>query len=303
MARGDGAPIIPRPKFTRMNTYLTQKRENIIRQLQRQSRLPIENLALLKKYLSRSLAYSEVITFYDWECPPRFIDTSRDGRVFLSFDVDLRKIFQGKKIDQFTEFPCVVENRDLEDAFIGFLNGLGIRYRFVKFIADTNALYLAPESMTVLGKKKTIKKFREFKIRIATAMEQYPARTAVFLFTDVLKRYKRMYNEAFAVALRILERNPRELISEKTLKEQFERTRKHVGLRDLDEIKSFSLRTIASYAAEGIIFGLLTKTKTFSNCIWLNIREADQRTIEITNCLRVKKRLGKLPMIFPKGLQ
>jgi len=88
------------------------------------------------------------------------------------------------------------------------------------------------------------------------------------------------------------------LIPQSIWNQQLNRTQRHIGLKRQERIIEFSKRTVASYAAEGIVFELLSKTERFPNCIWLNTAEADRRTIEITNCLRVKKGIPKLPMIF-----
>ncbi|MEA3463798.1 MAG: hypothetical protein U9R14_01865, partial [Patescibacteria group bacterium] len=176
-----------------------------------------------------------------------------------------------------------------------------INFRFVKLIADTNAYYLTPESLKILGKKKVIHKFVEFKKLIIKYTNQYPADVDVYLFTDLIKNYKNIYDNFFNKTMFLLQKKSEKIISNKILQQQFKRIKNHLGFKNKNEIKNFAIKTIASYAAEGVVFDKLAKSKNFSNCIWLNIEEADQRTIEITNCLRTKSNLGKMPMIFPKS--
>ena len=88
------------------------------------------------------------------------------------------------------------------------------------------------------------------------------------------------------------------LLPEKIVSKQFQRTREHIGLQDPEKIKEFSIRTIATYAAEGMVFSELSETTEYSNCVWLNIEETDDRTIAITNSLRIKEGNGPLPMLF-----
>jgi len=276
------------------------KVDYIIQRIKQNSQMPIQNEFLFRIYLRQSLENKKPITFYNWECPPRFLDKTKAGQIFINYDVGLESVFKGKKIDKFTELPRVIEKSDQEKRILRFLDGLGIKYRFVKLIADTNAFYLTPESIKFLGQRKITKKFNEFENLISQQIKQYPAHTRVYLFTNLIKKYKKLYDDSFNYTLRLLQRNPEEIIPNKTLKQQFNRTKKHLGFKNQNEIKNFSFKTIASYAAEGMILNKLSKTKNFSNCVWLNIEEVDQRTIKITNCLRIKRGIDKLPMIFLK---
>ena len=64
-------------------------------------------------------------------------------------------------------------------------------------------------------------------------------------------------------------------------------------------VQEFSFKTIATYAAEGMVLDKLSATKRFSNCVWLNIEEVDSRTVSITNCLRQQNNIESMPMLFP----
>jgi len=252
----------------------------------------MENKQKIEKFINDSLNSGEVITFFNWECPPRFLDNGQ-----INYLIDLNQIFRGQKIDKFTEIPRVIAQRDKEIRILKFLNKLGIKYRFVKIIADTNAIYLAPESITRYGRNKITRSFRRFREKIKISLKKYPVRTEVYFFTDLINKYTRLYNRSFNKAYSLLE-GGQGLVSNQILRQQLKRTREHVGIQDSTYANEFSIRTIATYAAEGMVFNKLSQTKQFSNCIWLNIEEVDNRTITITNSLRTKEGIQPLPMIF-----
>lgn len=281
-----------------MKDTIIEKTNKIVQQIKQNSQRPIENIKLVRDYIFQSFKDNKKITFYNWECPPRFLDKDKNGQIFINYDVDLEKICKGKKIDRFTELPRVIVKNSEEKKILKFINSLGINFRFVKLVADTNAYYLTPESLKILGKKKIIHKFVEFKKLIIKYTNQYPADVDVYLFTDLIKNYRNFYDSSFKKAMAILKEDSQQMISNKILQQQFGRTKDHLGFKNKNKINDFVIKTIASYAVEGIVFDKLTKSKNFSNCIWLNIEEADQRTIKITNCLRTKRNLGKMPMIF-----
>ena len=54
--------------------------QDILNALEQNSIMPIESKKLLTGYLESN----QTITFYNWECPPRFLDTTADGTVFLA---------------------------------------------------------------------------------------------------------------------------------------------------------------------------------------------------------------------------
>ncbi|MFA6918979.1 MAG: hypothetical protein WC244_02590 [Patescibacteria group bacterium] len=274
------------------------KTKFILQKIKDNSLRDIENLELIYKYIENNSRQGQLLTFYNWECPPRFMDY-KDGKAFINYDMDLQDVFDGKKSDEFTELPRVVESRDREIAILQFLQNLGLRFHFVKIIADTNAYYLTPESLNILGEVKIKNKFEEFKNLIIQEVRKYPLPVEVCLFTELMKPYRSDYDKYFNYALDILKRNPEVLLDSKIINEQIIRTRKHIGINENDA-NDFALRTIASYGAEGMIFDLLSQTGKFSNCVWFNIEEVDERTITITNCIREIFGKGKLPMVFLK---
>ncbi len=265
--------------------------KEIIKQLTSRSIKKMENKLAIEQYISDSIKTGKPITFFNWECPPRFLDNGE-----INYLVDLEKVFKGKRIDKYTEFPRVVEKYEQEVGILNFLNSLGLNYRFIKIIADSNAYYLSPESLEIWGERKIRKSFDKFKRMIEDRLKDYPGKTTAYYFTSFIAKNKKLYERSYRRALELLRQ--KQLVSESTVRQQFRRTRNHIGFKDPLKIGEFSLRTIASYAAEGMVFNQLSKTKEFSNCIWLNIEEVDDRTIAITNSLRVRQGIKPLPMIF-----
>jgi hypothetical protein len=272
--------------------------QKIINQLGDISSRPLENPRSLAVYISESFDKGTMITFYNWECPPRRISRSKDGKEFINYDVDLAVISKGRKIDQYTEIPRVIEKAQEEKEILEYLAATKINFRFVKVIADTNVLYIAPESMEYLGKKKIIRAHRNFAQLIADKTREYPVAVEVKLFTQLIKPFQEIYDNAYQQALTYLQNDSVELVTTRTYQAQLARTRHHVGLTNSKQVKAFTDRTIATYAAEGVVFDRLRQTDYFSNCVWLNIEEVNQRTIDMTNSLRKKSGLDNLPMIF-----
>jgi len=281
--------------------------QNIINQIAKISVQNIENINLIEKYLSESEKLGTPVTLFNWECPPRFIDKTDPNNPFVSFNVNLSELELGKKIDTFTEVPRVVKNNSDEVKILKYLLSLCNNIKFVKLIADTNVIFLYPESKAILGEELITTKIAEFKNLIIKNTTSYPVKTEVFLFWKLLKKYnlESIYIEAFNFAYNKLKSNNQKLIYKSIIKKQIKRTKNHIGIDNPEWSKEISLRTIASYGAEGIVFNDLSKNKELKNCIWMNIEEVDKRTIEITNFLRKFYKLESLPMIFPniKGIE
>lgn len=260
---------------------------------------PPENPQVIIKYVRESFERSTPITFFDWECPPRFLDRDKNGRVFVNYKVDLIKIFNNSAIDEYTEIPKVVANNYQEIKTLQYLNTLGLRYRFVKIIADTNGFYITPECLDIIGARTITNQFRKFKILIAKNTRRYPAAVKTYLFSELMAPYLSLYDSSFALAMRSFDNDRNKLASRNILAQQIARTKKHIGLSDIKYINEISKRTIATYAAEGVVLGEISKSARFSNCVWMNTSEVNRRTITITNCLRVKLWYTSLPMLFP----
>lgn len=276
----------------------------IIKKINQESQRQIENEKLFRKYILDSLNGEKAITFYNWECPPRILDKDKNGEMFLNYCVDLKKVFRGEKIDEFTEMPRIVAEKRREIKMLKFLKSLGLKFRFVKIIADTNAYYITPESLVILGKKEIKNTFFEFKGRIKEILKKdYKfIKPSVYLFTDLIKIYQKEYENAMVEVLDILNSKNSDLIGVKIWKKQLKYLKRHLGFKDNQkkEMIEFTKKVIATYGAEGLIFERFSRTKKLSNCVWLNIEEPSLESIEITNCLRSRRNLGKLPMVFLK---
>lgn len=269
----------------------------LIKKIESDLELKIINKPFFRKYLSESILLNKKITFYDFECPPRKVIKIK-GKEYIDYQMGLNEIFSGKKNDDFTELPKAVEYRDKDTRFLKSLQKLGINFRYVKIIADTNLSYITPESSNITSKQKNVSQFRLFKSLIKKVTQNYPIQCDVVLFSDLIKSYQEDYNDAFDEAIEKLSLN--KLIDETTFNSQILRTKQHIGIVDDEFATIFSKRTIATYAAEGIIFDLLSRTNYFSNCVWLNLYESNKRTEIISNCLRIQKGLKRIPMLIKK---
>lgn len=281
-----------------------KKADFIINKINKISKIPIESKSLFKRYILESLEGKNLITFYNWECPPRILDVDEKGKTFVDYCVNLEKVFRGEKIDDYTEIPRIVEEKKKEIEILRFLKSLGLKFRFIKLIADTNAYYITPYSLEVSGEEGIEETFLRFKRKIGTILKKdYKfIETKAYLFTTLLKEYRKEYENAFVEALKILDSDVSRLINLVTWNQQKRYIKGHLGFKEDQQKKIIDItkKTIATYGAEGAIFDLLSKTEGFSNCTWINIEEANKRTIEITNCLRKKKGISELPIIFPK---
>lgn len=264
------------------------KNDILIENLTKISVLPIENIQLLKKYFKET--EDKKLIFFDWECPPRFVDKNKN-KEFINYLVDLKPIFKKKKIDQYTEIPRILNNRITKTSKLFRKNNL--QFNFLIFIADLNAELLTPFSNKILGKNTIKKNFQNFKKLLEQQTEQYYFPIEVIFFSDFLKS-NRLYGTYKKVYQKILKNLIADSKIKKIWQEQIQRTEKHLGLTDKQQIKEIAQKTIASYAAEGLIFELLEKKS--KNFVWFNTSETDNRTIIITNLLRKEK----MPMIFPK---
>ena len=263
----------------------------LVKQFEKTSGLRVISKQLFGDFLAESSLLNKKITFYDFECPPRRI-IYKNGKEFVDYQMNLDEIFSGKKNDAFTELPKSIAHQNLEFRVLNKLKKQRIDFRYIKIISDTNLLYITPESKNLI---KSGKPFDEFKLKIDSVTQNYPVKCKVVLFSELMKNLRNEYDLAFKTAMVKLSSGG--LIDQKTFNSQLSRTNKHVGINDDNFIKLFAKRTIATYAAEGIVFELLSKSDSFSNCVWLNLYEANRRTENITNCLRKQKGINKLPML------
>ncbi len=233
-----------------------------------------------------------VTTFFSWECPPRKL-VSRNGQIFVDFDLDLEKTLNGEKIDKFTELPKVFEFGKIEGALLKKLDSIkGLRYNYFKLIADTNAYYLYPNRIN--SRTDLVRIFTQLKNKIQeTCDRNYGSKEVnVILYTDLQKKFKKDYELVFNKFYR----------NSSSLKKQtFDSICKylelHVGLpKGSKELTDLAKRMIGSYAAEGVVFELLNTCRYFTNPVWINFDEPDL-CCELTNFYRRKIGYQDLPII------
>lgn len=276
---------------------MTIEIQKIIKDIENKSGKPLQNKELISSYIFEAVSTGKPVTFFNWECPPRRICYDC-RRPFVDYDVDLKKIFKGKKIDEYTELPRVVERNEEEIEMLSFLNSLSFPFRFVKIVADTNAYYLTPGLFSVIRRRPPREKFLEFKNLIEKETLRYPVKTEAILFTVLMRPFIGVYEQIYKKSCESLNIKPADLLPDALLRKQFTRTEKHIGIKNRKWVRDFSIRTIATYAAEGVVFEKLSRTVGFSNCVWLNNHEIDKRTVEITNCYRRKIGICDLPMVL-----
>ncbi|MBT4174331.1 hypothetical protein HOC80_03870 [archaeon] len=153
--------------------------------------------------------------YFSWECPPRVL---KNGK--LDFDVDLAKIFNGERLDEFTELPKFIEFKEIEEKFVG--------KNYVKIIADTNASILAKQNFS----------FKKYKEEL-----QRRCKSKVVLFSEIvdMNQYKKKFELVY-----------RDFWDHVSLKEFLEiksYLKEHVGLDDDDFVR----RVIVSYIVEGFL--------------------------------------------------
>ena len=214
-------------------------------------------------------------TFYSWECPPRKLI---EGRV-LDFEVNTDDIFMGQKCDLFTELPKIVEFVNIEKTFFNF------NFSYYKIIADTNAYYLSPESISLNGEDRLRDIFVNFKDRIQKLSDSIygVGKVKVLLFTELISEYRTEYNELFLEVLNKIE--------DYYSVDEFEKIKQylisHVGFNEGENLVLFTQKVIASYIVEGMII-----PKVLNNPIWINFDEPEilaNMTNRIINKIQIIK--------------
>lgn len=293
---------IPPVKFIfKRNKMKKRTTKEIMELLEKQSVRPLENIPLLEEYISASLEREKTITFFNWECPPRVLDSDAKGKPFVNYCVNLEKIFKGEKLDDFTELPRVVEQKEREIELLKKFKNWGLTFRFVKIIADTNAYYITPDSIDILGERRVVEVFLDFKRRIDEITERdYPLKVNSCFFSELICPIQDLYENWVQQALRQLKANPEKLISQSIWDKELKYLKEHMGFdsSQKDELLDFARKVVATYCSEGMIFDRLSQTEEFSSCIWLNIEEAIDASVGITNGLRKLNNLGPMPMVF-----
>lgn len=253
----------------------------------------------LKSIFQESLKKGEVISFFDWECPPRKLRKDKDGSTWFDFDLDLEKIVEGEKINKFTELPKLITKENETKAVLDLIGKEFGQKQLLKLIANTNWLYLYPDSLRRIGEARLREISERFENLLQKKANQLYGEGKIKLlnFTRLQERFKNGYDRAFDDVLGNFE----EIVPEE-IKTQWEtRLISHVGLTEKQkrERKTLAKRVIASYAAEGVVFELLDKSGVLPNPVWISLDEPSFAGVT-TEILRKRKGLPPLPKVFFK---
>lgn len=259
---------------------------------------PPENWEQVKFWWKNDLP----ISFYSWECPPRRVTEDKKFGKFVNFDIDIKKVVWGEKLDSYTEIPRINTRREEEKWFVENIILKSKNSTYIKFIADTNAIYLYPKSLKILGRPKIGKLLLEFKAELEkfSSLKINQKFPKFLLFTEIQKRFKKEYNDYFNLIMKSFTCSlTSDFVPLKTLKYWESRIIKHVGLTPQmkKERQDLLKRVIASYAAEGMVFYFASRTGRFPNPVWLNWEEKpiSGKTTEI---LRKYFGLEPIPKVY-----
>ncbi|MBU4351059.1 hypothetical protein L6250_02755 [Candidatus Parcubacteria bacterium] len=280
------------------------KTENKIKMIMRYFRNDakiIENQNRLRNILKESFIDCKTVSFYDWECPPRQIQTEENGLKWVNFNVDLKSVVAGKKLDYYTELPKIVSKTKLIKKILDILDTSGIKYMFYMLVADTNALYLYPDSAKRIGYsciKKLSLRFRDLLQEKADILYGRN-KIRVILYTCLQDKFKREYERNFRMVYRDLNSRKNLIVPQSILKDWRKYLIGHVGLANgLEKQKEdLAKRVIASYAAEGIVFSFLDKSRIFPNPTWVNLEEPFF-TGATTELLRKRQDISPFPKLY-----
>jgi len=245
----------------------------------------------------KNLTGDEVISFFDWECPPRRLKRDKDGQIWFDFNLPLEKIVEGKKVDEFTELPKLLTKERETKEILQIIEKMFNKAQFLKLVADTNWLYLYPETLERIGEKRLVSIAKQLERLLQKKADQIFGKDKVKImnFTKLQKKFKREYEKAFNEVLDNFE----EMVPCE-IKNQWEVLLiSHVGFSEKQRKyrEALAKRTVASYAAEGIVFALLDKAKILPNPVWISMDEP-LFTGETTEILRKRRGIAPLPKIF-----
>lgn len=236
------------------------------------------------------------VSFFDWECPPRVKKVDSDGKIWFDFDLPLEKIVDGEMIDEFTELPKII-TKEKETREILELLKEREALPLTKFVADTNWLYLYPETL----KRMDLGRLKEISNRFVQLLQQKAdemfgvGMIKMVNYTDVQDRFRSDYEAAFETIMKEYDY----LVPEGNKRAWEEFIVPHVGLQpeEIEYRKGLTKRVIASYAAEGIVFDLLEQNRIFSNPFWICLDEPEF-VGDTTEILRKEKEIDPFPKIF-----
>ena len=245
---------------------------------------------------------NQSITFYSWECPPRQVYSNRKYGKFVNFDIDIKAVVWGKKLDKYTEIPRINTRMKDEKWFIKNIVLKNPKTTYIKLIADTNAIYLFPKSLKILGKEKNTNLSYEFQRQLKLFSKlmigkKFPRFT---LFTKIQKKYLEEYETFFNLVYQSFNQNLSSSYVRKDIIDYWKiQLSEHIGLtqRLTKEKMDLLKRIIASYAAEGMIFALASKEGVLPNPVWVNWEEPPPSG-KNTEILRSRYGIEPIPKIY-----
>lgn len=248
-------------------------------------------------YFAKALRKKEPISFFDWECPPRKLRIDKKGQIWFDFDLPLEKIVNGQKVDEFTELPKILTKEKETREILSIMEKNYSGTSLIKLVADTNWLYLYPQTLKNIGKKRLKEIAKEFEFLLQKKSNEMFGRNKIRVinFTRLQEGFEKEYKLAFDEAIENYER----IVPDKIKKRWENYLVIHVGLskKERSYRKKLTKRVIASYAAEGIIFDLLDKAKIMPNPVLINFDEPIF-AVESMEILRKKRGIKPLLKIF-----
>jgi hypothetical protein len=241
------------------------------------------------------------ISFYGWECPPRQIQEDKKYGRWVNFDIDIKSVVQGKKLDKYTELPRLTAQWKQENWFIETLINKNPDVSYSKIIADTNGLYLYKKSRAILGEKKIRKLSKKFQVLLEKRSKKLLEKNSppIILYSSLQKKFKTEYNMFFNLVYKSFDKKINQIVPQNIINYWMNRMVRHVGLTDKDRKERVDIlqRVIASYAAEGMLFVLLNQDRIMPNPVWVNWEEKPEST-KTTELLRERYGLKSIPVIY-----
>lgn len=268
-----------------------------IKLIKERSTYPTDNL----KFIKSALRSKKPVSFFSWECPPRKIIVDNKNGRWVTFEVNIKDIVNGKKLDDYTEIPRITSKPEQERWFINKVLPKFENSRYIKIIADTNAEYIYRRSFEILGKKIIVKLSEIFKkeLEIKTKKLLGNQTPQFYLYTKFQKIYKRRYNQYYYLVYNSLSKTNSKLVKPNIYKAWYKCMFDHIGFseKDKEEREDVMKRAIASYAAEGMLFELLNKKGVLPNPVWVNWEEKPNLA-RASNILRKENGIEALPIIY-----
>lgn len=242
----------------------------------------------------------EPISFYSWECPPRQIKIDKKNGRWVNFDIDIKSIVEGKKLDEFTELPRLTSQWEKEKWFIETIVNQNPNATYTKIIADTNGLYLYTKSKDILGEKKIRLLSNKFRRYLESKSKELLDNNSpnLVLYTKFQGKFRSEYEMFFDLVYKSIG-SEEEIVSKDLLDYWMDRMINHIGLTQKDKKYRLDIlkRVIASYAAEGMVFELLNNLNILPNPVWVNWEEKPE-SAQTTELLRERYGLSPIPVIY-----